>query len=44
MKMAITFFFHDMPQVPPNPGFMQVKSTKRGFSKEGLARIDFFLF
>ena len=27
---------------PPNPGFMQEKRTKRGFSKKAIAKIDFF--
>ena len=34
---------HNMPQGPPNPGFMQEKSTKRGFSKTAIMRIEFFL-
>ena len=28
-----------MHQGPPNPGFMQEKSTKRRFSKKAIARI-----
>ena len=41
MKMAIRNFFGIMSQSPPNPGFMLEKAQK-GFSKKGLARIDFF--
>jgi hypothetical protein len=34
-----------MSQVPPNPGFMQEKVQKRGFSKKALTGIEkLFLF
>ena len=33
---------HNMPQGPPNPGFMHEKVQKRGFSEKAIARIDFF--
>jgi hypothetical protein len=41
MKLAIRKNICNMSQNPPNPGFMQEKVQKRGFSKKGLARIDF---
>ena len=43
MKMAMRKNIHNLSEGPPNPGFMQKKSTKRGFSKKGLARIFFFV-
>jgi hypothetical protein len=36
--MTVRKNFHNMPQGQSNPGFMQEKSTKRGFSKKALAR------
>ena len=40
MKMAIRKTFHNKSQGPPIPGYMQKKSTKIGFSKKELARIE----
>ena len=34
MKMAISKFFHNMSQGPPNPGFMQEKVQIRDFLKK----------
>ena len=34
MKMAIRFFFHNMSQGPPNPGFIQEKVQKGDFLKK----------
>ena len=39
MKMATRKNIHNLSKGLPNPGFMQEKGTKRGFSKKGLARI-----
>ena len=45
MKMAIRKNIHNLSQGPPNPGFMQKKVQKRGFSKKAIARIEkLFLF
>ena len=38
-QLAIRENIHNMSQGPPNPGFMQEKVQKRGFSKKALARI-----
>jgi hypothetical protein len=43
MKMPIRENIHNMPQGPPNPGFMQEKVQKGDFLKKAIARIDFFL-
>ena len=43
MKMAIKFFFRNMTQGQPNPGFMQEKVQKGDFLKKAFARIDFFV-
>ena len=43
MKMAVRKFFRIMTEGLPNPGFMQEKVQKRGFSKKALTDF-FFLF
>jgi hypothetical protein len=45
MKIAKRKNIHNMPQGPPNPGFMQEKVQKGDFSKKALTRIEIlFLF
>ena len=43
MKMAIRFFFHNMSQRPPNPGFMQEKVLKGDFLKKPSRELNFFV-
>ena len=43
MKMLIKQNIQNMPQGPPNPGFMQEKAQKGDFLKKAIARIEFFL-
>ena len=45
MKMGIRKNFHTMSLGPPNPGFMQEKVQKWGFSKKALTGVErLFLF
>ena len=45
MKMAIRKNIHNVPQGPPNPGFMQEKVQKGDFLKKALTGIEkLFLF
>ena len=43
MKMPIRKNIHNMPQAPPNPGFMQEKVQKGDFLKKAIARIESFV-
>ena len=42
MKIAITKFFHNLSQGPPNPGFMQEKVQKGDFLKKDSRELNFF--
>ena len=42
MKMAIRKNIHNLPQGPPNPGFMQEKVQKGNFLKKPLRVLKFF--
>jgi hypothetical protein len=41
MKMAIRKNIHNMPQAPPNTGFMQEKVQKGNFLKKPLRELIF---
>ena len=43
MKMPIRKNFDNMPQGPPNPGFMQEKVQKGDFLKKPLREFFFFV-
>ena len=40
--MKIPVSIHNMPQGPPNPGFMQEKVQKGDFLKKPLRELNFF--
>ena len=42
MKISIKKNIHNMPQGPPNPGFMLEKVQKGDFLKKAIVRIEFF--
>ena len=43
MKMPIRKNIHNMPQGPPNPGFMQEKVQKGDFLKKPSRELKFFV-
>ena len=43
MKMPIRKNIHNMPQGPPNPGFMQEKVQKGDFLKKPSQELNFFV-
>ena len=43
MKMPIRKNIHNMPQGPPNPGFMQEKVQRGDFQKKFLRELIFFV-
>ena len=43
MKMPIRKNIHNMPQGPPNPGFMQEKVQKGDFLKKDPRDLNFFV-
>ena len=43
MKMPIRKNIHNMPQGPPNPGFMQEKVQKGDFLKKDSRELKFFV-
>ena len=42
MKIALRNNIHNMPQGPPNPGFMREKVQKGDFLNKGLVKIEIF--
>jgi hypothetical protein len=42
MRMPIRINIHNMPQGPPNPGFMQEKVEKGDFLKKPLQELNLF--